>query len=204
MRILDTAWRNLYGSLTSWNNTATPANPDPVGTQKLMALLFSDGLTFIRAKYNTEWQESQSRLDALTADLSCGQTIATIGLQVQIQAVADAHLEYGVALGITEVKAAPDTTAVRDALSALFADLRVYVLQSAAYAYSRAANAKTLVDALLEPLAVWLSPEPQKSSSSTVASTDSTSASTDSTSASTDSTSASTDSNSASTEGVTG
>lgn len=163
---LDVAWKNLHDSLVSWNNTAAPANADPEGTKRLMSFLFADGLKFTRAKYLEEWEASQSRIAGLARDPAYTQTIARHNLQVLLQVVQDAHAAYGAALGITQPAEVSDSTAVRDALKEVTFRLRVYVLQVVAYGYSHVIDAPTLAEVLLEPLAVWVSPVPEKATAS--------------------------------------
>jgi len=163
---LDVAWKNLHDSLVSWNNTAAPANADPEGTKRLMSFLFADGLKFTRAKYLEEWEASQSRIAGLARDPAYTQTIARHNLQVLLQVVQDAHAAYGAALGITQPAEVSDSTAVRDALKEVTFRLRIYVLQVVAYGYSHVIDAPTLAEALLEPLAVWVSPVPEKATAS--------------------------------------
>jgi len=159
---LDRAWGNLHRILSAWANSDPADNPDPVGTDRLMCLFFSDGLTFLKLRYDLQWQASQGRLDAFAADPANTATAGALGLQTFVSRVQQAQADYGLALGITQVLESEETAKVRTALTPALGALRSYVLQVVAYADSSAAGTLQQTDALLEPLTSWTYPESSK------------------------------------------
>jgi hypothetical protein len=148
--VVDNAWGAFNDWLLGW--TRVPAENQDAAT-KLYDMLFTEGLAFLKAKYKTEYAESDARLRALTPDHEA--LIETLGGTPILQHLRDAHAAYGVALGVTEVQPTPTKTTIRAELDAVRAALRDYVAKVVAYEDPDIEGSAELVAALLAPLLAW-------------------------------------------------
>jgi hypothetical protein len=153
----DDAWGGLYDFLSACLKLRPGLNPDPAGTRALMDFLFPEGTSFLTKKYLEEWQESQARLDALfdPANKSYLDTLATLGGQLQLTNVQQAHAELGQVLGITTVLPAQPSSRVRETMLEALDKLRVYACKVVAWPDPDVDGSQALADALIEPLASW-------------------------------------------------
>jgi hypothetical protein len=151
---VDTAWDVMHGWVYAW---ATAPNDNQEAASELFQLWFGNGLGFLKAAYVVEYQESDSRLRALTADQE--SLIETLGGTPLLQHLRDCHEAYGLALGITAPKAAPAKKGVQTELSALRAALRDYIGRVCTYADPDIDGTTELATALLVPVTTFKFPK---------------------------------------------
>jgi len=166
----DDAWGGLNQFLIACSRLRPGLNPDPAGTQALIDLLFPEGTSFLVKKYAAEWQESQTRIDALAdpANVSYLDTLTVLGGTLHWTNVQEAHAELGTALGITTVLPTEPSAQVRTALDQALSALRVYVAKVMAWPDPEEVGSQELCDALLEPVVTW---KDYQSSTTTASST---------------------------------
>jgi hypothetical protein len=154
---IDDAWGFFHGWLFAWANA--PLDNQEAASE-LYDLLFAQGLAFLRLAYVTEYGESDSRLRALTPEHEA--LIDSLGGTPLLQYLRESHDAYGVALGITEVKAAPAKTGVKPELDACRADIRSYIAKAIAYEDPDVEGSTELSAALTAPALTWKSPKRKK------------------------------------------
>lgn len=110
---------------------------------ELLALLFPDGLDFLSAKMDVQWNVTDEMLRTIDEEDLQGDLDRIAGAEFLAE-VRLAHAEYGRALGITAADAAPksDGASVTDLLQKLAATMGEYTLQLAALASSSATPAE--------------------------------------------------------------
>lgn len=126
--------------------------------QKLLDVLFSDGLKFLRTAAAKRWSDTQARLDRLE---STGLTAAfgQLGGAGYLETLKQKHEAVGIAAGFTSPKAAAELPAVRTKSDATKAALRNLVLQIVANASHEESDAATaLAEKLLAPLVAYVPP----------------------------------------------
>jgi len=147
---VDNAWNALHGWLTGW--TLLPGDNQDAATQ-LWDLLFAKGTAFLKAASKIEYQESEVRLRAISADDEA--LIDSLGGTPLLAHLREVHAAYGAALGITEVAEAPLKTTVKGELAACQADIRNYLAKVIAYADPDVEGSEDLSAALCEPFDTW-------------------------------------------------
>jgi hypothetical protein len=147
---VDNAWNALHDWLSGWAHL--PGDQQNAANQ-LWELLFSKGTAFMKAAYKIEYQESDVRLNALTADDET--LIGSLGGTPFLDHLREAHAAYGAALGITEVAEAPAKTTVKTELDACQAAIRDYLAKVIAYADPDLEGSEDLSAALCEPFDTW-------------------------------------------------
>ena len=101
-----------------------------------------------------EWQEAEIRT-RLLADKGYDKTIEQLGGKPFLDEITSAHKAYGEALGITIVKLAPESPAVRVARDNAIDLIRSYVLRVAALVRRSDPQTEALSQRLLAPLVNW-------------------------------------------------
>lgn len=152
--ILDRAWSALHDLVTAWTKLPEPLNQYTDKVASLDALIFSEGLAFLNLDFKSEWQQSQSRLDAIAAQ-GHQQTLALIGGLVFLEHIRRAHADYGQVLGITAVKTEENSPAVREKMYATQNALRDYINKVVAWADPEEPGSEALAEALLAPVCAW-------------------------------------------------
>ncbi len=152
----DVAWRALYDRLNSY----TKLSDTPEGQRAAMVegQLFGAGLGFLNLPYKEQWEESNRLLTLIDSppapmqplqpalDELCGPLF--------LQAVRDAHAEYGEALGMTSAKpAAPAAPAIAEGLQGLRAAVRLYARRIVALADEEEPDSLSPVTRALAPIA---------------------------------------------------
>ncbi len=154
----------LWTGIHDWllGLAATGAPQQTALAQKLLAALFANGLVFLRAAAAKRWTDTETRLQLIDKDNLTAE-FATLGGATSLQRLRDAHKAIGTAAGITTPKDAVAGKALRKGTDVLRAAMRNHVLQVVANA-SDADNAAATAYAekLLQPLLVYVTPEPAK------------------------------------------
>jgi hypothetical protein len=135
VRTADTVEDNAFGALFDWLSAFArlppSSHPESAEASTVLQSVFADGLAFLAVKPHDEWQEAEIRT-RLLADKGYDKTIEKLGGKPFLDEVATAHKAYGVALGITAVKLAPESPAIREARDTAIYLIRSYVLRVAA------------------------------------------------------------------------
>jgi hypothetical protein len=127
-RALAAAWKGLYDWLRVW---ARHAGKSAEAAKQIEAVLFGDGLEFIKLRFHAVWVQSGHRLDWVAEHPLSGE-LSDRGARELVKAVRAAHKRFGEVLYITAVAPRPVAKpSVRAALDAVCRRLRVYVLQVA-------------------------------------------------------------------------
>ena len=162
---LDNAWGSLYDWLSGWCRLPASSHANAQVAQELFTVLFSEKLSFLQLAYKLEWQESQSRLEAIEQGKH-ENTFKVLGGASFIKHLKEMHSTYGKVLGITSInedktsnaEVGIQSTAARDAL-------RDYIMRVNAYADPEEPGSQELAQALLKPLTTWTSTRTRKSAS---------------------------------------
>ena len=112
------------------------------------------GLAFLAVRQHDEWQEAEIRA-RLLADKGYDKIIEQLGGKPFLDEIASAHKAYGEALGITLVKLAPESPAIRVARDNAIDLIRSYVLRVAALVRKSDPQTEALSQRLLAPLVHW-------------------------------------------------
>lgn len=146
---LDNCWSSVRARLAAYS-CLPEAHPLRVQAERLDALIFPDGLSFLKSPYLVEHSESERRLALVSSERVEGELRELVG-PIFVDGLQAAHGEYGKALGITarsETKAPPR---VGEPLRAMQVALRGYTLQMVAYA-ATSPSALEAVQVALRPL----------------------------------------------------
>ncbi len=147
---LDNAWSATNARLGAYK-TLPEGALERQRAEAIGALLFPQGLTFLKAPYLVEHTESQRRLDLVAAEGLGDELRALVG-PLFVDELAAAHEAYGKALGITAALEAPALPArVAEPLREMQIALRSYTLQLLAHAET-GDEALAAVGAALRPL----------------------------------------------------
>jgi hypothetical protein len=151
--VVDAAWRATHDWATGWAELPLPENAKLAKkAEKLLVVLFTDGLKFIQLPYKLEHSESQARLDRIEED-SLGDVFDALGGTVFLTTLQKAHKAYGKALGLTESKRPKASTPdVRAAMDEFYAALRLYVVRVSASADEDDPGSAERAAALLAPI----------------------------------------------------
>ena len=158
VRAADTVEDNAFGALFDWLSAFArlPAKAHPEAAQAATVLhsVFAGGLAFLAVRPHDEWQEAELRT-RLLAEKGYDKTITLLGGKPFLDEIASAHKAYGEALGITVVKVAVESPAVRVARDNAIDLVRAYVLRVAALVRRSDPNTEALAQRLLAPLVNW-------------------------------------------------
>jgi hypothetical protein len=144
---LDAAWAAFDSWLTAW--TLVPLENQDAATA-LHSLLLPDGRPFTQLAYLIEYQESDRRLRAITADAE--SLVDSLGGTPLLQYLRECNDAYGVALGVTQPAAVVATPNIKVVLDACLVAIRVYANKVVAYEDPDIAGSADLVARLLAPL----------------------------------------------------
>lgn len=152
-QILDGAWRATHDWGSGWAGLPLAENEALAEKgQKLVDVLYGDGLKFIQLSWKLEHSESQARLDRIAKD-GLSEVFEALGGGVFLKTLRKAHAGYGKALGLTEAKPKKEPPAdLRALLDEFYATLRVFVLRVSAHADEDEPATVKLSDALLAPV----------------------------------------------------
>lgn len=165
-RAADVAVDGAVGTLYGWMlMLARLSDEYPEGPRARLWLkeVFPDGVMFIKAPYNKEWAEIETRLTKITT-AGYDKEIQEFGGGSILTSLTKAHKAYGEALGITAPRAAgevKDTAALKDALQAQLQAIRFYVLRVLASIEPDDEDSAALASRLLRPLNEWKSRPPK-------------------------------------------
>ncbi len=158
VRAADKVEDNAFGALFDWLSAFArlPANAHPESAKAATVLqsVFAGGLSFLAVRPHDEWQEAEIRT-RLLADKGYDKTIEQLGGKPFLDEITSAHKAYGEALGITVVKLAPESPAVRVARDNAIDLIRSYVLRVAALVRKSDPQTEALSQRLLAPLVHW-------------------------------------------------
>jgi len=158
VRAADTVEDNAFGALFDWLSAFArlPAKAHPEAAQAATVLhsVFPGGLAFLAVRPHDEWQEAEIRA-RLIAEKGYDKTITLLGGKPFLDEITSAHKAYGEALGITVVKVAAESPAVRVARDNAIDLVRSYVLRVAALVRKSDPNTEALAQRLLAPLVNW-------------------------------------------------
>jgi hypothetical protein len=155
--VIDNAWGAFHDWLVAW--TRVPLASQAFANQ-LYELLFHNGLGFLSSPYKVEHKQSAARLRALGPDHEA--LIHSLGGAPLLAHLREAHAAYGVALGISETKAAPSKTRAKSELNACRAALRDYIAKVLAYEDPDVEGSTELAAALIQPLVDWQNANQQR------------------------------------------
>jgi hypothetical protein len=150
---VDGGWSAVHKWLLGWSLVGDKAGRHEVA-QKLLDVLFPDGLKFTQVAFEKEWAEVKWRLARIASD-ELGTHFTELGGAAFLDRLIRDHKAYGEALGITGVgEKAAEAVLVREPLLAARKALRSFVLLSSAHAEDNA-DEQALVTRLLQPIAEW-------------------------------------------------
>lgn len=150
----DAAWGGLYRFLQPIAHLPERF-PQQAIAARILGIVFPDGLRFVTLPSPKEWTEAESRRQRMTKDGLDAQ-IEKLGGGPFIAWLKSAHAAYGVALGITEEKAAdPQQPTMRSRRDELLDAVRSYVLKVSAFADSDDTALRALSERLLRPIVEW-------------------------------------------------
>jgi hypothetical protein len=148
----DIAWRAFYERLYACTLLPADLYPEAAQASQLVATLFPDGLTFIAGDYESQWAETEKRLDLVDKNQLVPLVHSLVGPSFLAE-VRRTHDIYGKALGITQVRekvaAPPSLTGPLRATTRAMSD---YFLQLAALYRSGTAEDREMVTQASDPL----------------------------------------------------
>jgi hypothetical protein len=153
-RVEDNAFGALFAWLSAWARLPVAQHPEVVMATTVLQSVFAGGLTFLTVKPANEWQEAEIRLRLIT-EKGHDKTIEQLGGRPFLDHLATAHKAYGEVLGITAVKQAVETPAIRVARDAAAEVIRGYVLRVVALVRKSDPQSEVLSQRLLAPIVNW-------------------------------------------------
>jgi hypothetical protein len=153
-RVEDNAFGALFAWLSAWARLPVAQHPEVAMATTVLQSVFAGGLTFLAVKPANEWQEAEIRLRLIT-EKGHDKTIEQLGGRPFLDHLATAHKAYGEVLGITAVKQAVETPAIRVARDAATEVIRGYVLRVVALVRKSDPEAEALSQRLLAPIVNW-------------------------------------------------
>lgn len=148
----DIAWRAFYERLVACTLLPADHYPESAQASQLVGTLFPDGLTFIADDYDSQWAETEKRLDLIDKNQLVPLVHSLVGPSFLAE-VRRTHDIYGKALGITQVRekvAAPPSLV--GPLRATTRAMGDYFLQLAALYRSGTAEDREMVTRASDPL----------------------------------------------------
>ena len=128
-RRVDTVWGALRMRLEGCAVLPVEAHPRSEEARGLLAILFPDGLDFLSFDFESEWAESNQRLERIKAE-KLEPVIDAIAGPEFLKELRAAHALYGEVLGITKPQEVPaDATALLSPLRVLVSAIGDYLLQ---------------------------------------------------------------------------
>ena len=155
--MLDSAWRSFADWLTAMTVVPSAMLPGAERVHALNALLFSEGLSFLKRPYWEEWVQSASRLNIIKSRKFV-EVIDTLGGSPLLTHLRTAHNAYSEALNVRAKVVAGEESTVCPALLQLVDDLEIYIAKVIAWNDSESSDSEALVEALLLPLENWKAP----------------------------------------------
>ncbi|MCU0686863.1 MAG: hypothetical protein MUF34_32220 [Polyangiaceae bacterium] len=146
---LDNVWAAVRGRLVA-HGCLSEEHPRRVQAERIDALLFPNGLSFLKSPYLVQHSESERRLALIGSEGIADDLHELVG-PLFVDELRAAHGEYGRALGITAPAETKAPARVGEPFRAMQAALRGYALQLVAYAATSPA-ALEAVRAGLRPL----------------------------------------------------
>jgi hypothetical protein len=150
----DNAFGALSDWLSAWARLPGDRHPESADAAAVLQAIFPSGLTFLTIRPSDEWQEAEVRM-RLIADKGHDDAIARLGGKPFLDELRIAHKAYGEALGITAVKQASETPALREARDTATDVVRAYVLRVSANVRKKDPESAALAQRLLAPLVNW-------------------------------------------------
>lgn len=158
VRAADTVEDNAFGALVGWLSAfarlPAGAHPESAKATTVLQTVFAGGLGFLAVRPHDEWQEAEIRI-RLLAEKGCDKLVEELGGKAFLDHLANAHKAYGEALGITVVKVAPESPAIRAARDNVLDVIRAYVLRVVALVRKSDPQTEALSQRLLAPLINW-------------------------------------------------
>ena len=154
-RELGAAWRAFYAWLEAM--VAMPeegAPPDLPALRTLHAVIFGDGLMFLKSAHREQWPQSQNRIEIIDENGTV-EIIERCGGGAFIGPIREAHDRFGQLLGFTAPVQVEENSEIREHLHLLSAALRSYIGKVVAYADPEEPGSEALTEALLVPLVQW-------------------------------------------------
>lgn len=152
----DSAFSALYFWIDGWARLPVERYPEAAKAAEVKTAIFPTGRGFLALRPADEWQQAELRLNLL-ADPSkgLGRIVLDLGGQPFLDELRRVHRAYGQALGITAVKAAPESPALRSALDDACEIIRGYVLRVSGSVRAKDPTTAARADRLLAPLIHW-------------------------------------------------
>ena len=148
----DIAWRAFYERLVAGTHLPVDLYPESAQASQLVATLFPDGLTFIAGDYDSQWAETEKRLDLIDKNQLVPLVHSLVGPSFLAE-VRRTHDIYGKTLGITQVRdKAPPAPSLLTPLRATTRAMSDYFLQLAALYRSGTAEDREMVTRASDPL----------------------------------------------------
>lgn len=155
-RKLDAAWSGLRDWVIGWVKLGEDV-PRASEIRELYNFLFGTGLAFLNDRFDSQWAESNARLETLRSGRHA-ELVRALGGGPIVDALLAANDAYGQALGTTAELPAPIEAKVREALDDLLASMREYVIAVGATVRRKRPETAALAEQLLRPLLEWRAP----------------------------------------------
>jgi hypothetical protein len=123
---LDNAWGGTHKRLVAWTHLPTEGHPERAEAERLLDVLFADGLAFLGATYEAEWAESDRRLRQIDAE-GLGPALDRLAGKAFVAEIRRAHTAYGDALGVTGApRSKPEPVDIATPFNELRTAIRAY------------------------------------------------------------------------------
>lgn len=99
----DNAWRNLHDRLSAYAGLPSELYPEAGRAAELTAVLFPEGLSFLKLDYSSQWAESERRLQHIGAEKLETEVNKLAGAAFLTE-VRRCHVLYGDAIGVSKPK----------------------------------------------------------------------------------------------------
>jgi hypothetical protein len=158
VRAADAVEDNAFGALFDWLRSFArlpeDRHPEALEARAVLQAVFPTNLGFLSISPPDEWQEAETRLQAI-ADNGYDVTIKKLGGGPFLEELKTAHKVYGEILGITVTRPTTEPLALREAFDAAHEALRSYVLRVSAHVRKSDPSSAELASRLLSPLVHW-------------------------------------------------
>lgn len=120
-RRVDSAWSAGHDRLKAWTRLPASKHPEAEEAIELMGQLFAEGLTFLALPYESEWIESNKRIEWLGKNPARLARFTALVGEPFVAELQEAHALYTEALGMDKPRqeSAPDEAGLREPMDEL-------------------------------------------------------------------------------------
>jgi hypothetical protein len=147
----DNAWRNFHDRLAAYAGLPAEFYPEAGRAAELVSVLFPEGLSFLKLDYNSQWAESERRLQHIQVE-RLETDVNKLAGAAFLAEVRRCHLLYGEAIGVSKPKERRSPVPLSEPLRTMTQTLIALCAQLVALYYEGDGDQRAEVRAALRPI----------------------------------------------------